>query len=155
MNKWNWCYWWLLLLPATVNIDWPHCTDSSCTHATSRPNCFAFFIAHKMNLIYVFLSSNQENGISSIRSRFSFSELLLFAQSRIQQKAVDSSINVGRRQSQINDSRRSELLLLFGWYFHISFVIGETFAFFTNFPMIGESELQRITDIWSILPTSQ
>lgn len=43
MNKWNWCYWWLLLLPATVNIDWPHCTDSSCTHASCRPNCFAFF----------------------------------------------------------------------------------------------------------------
>lgn len=113
-----------------------------------------FFIAHKMNLIYVFLSSNQENGISSIRSRFICSELLLFAPSRIQQwhSTFLSSSTVG---SRINDSRRSELLLLFGWYFDISFVIGETFAFFANFPMIGESKWQWTADIWSILPTSQ
>lgn len=130
MNKWNRCYCCVLLLSplsvwATVSIDWPHCTDSSCTHASSRPNCFIAFLSHKTKLIYVLLG--MRNGILFLLHLHRSHSTMAF------HRAISLLLSITRAATGNQRRRRQWVIVMIWAIFAISFVIGETFAFFFEF----------------------
>lgn len=132
------------LLPATVNIDWPHCTDSSCTHARTADRIVHFFIAQNRIDLYTYFAHH----IKRARHSFFrwFDALKLFAQD-------NNGTTFGRSTSLCHHGDHCQRSMPIGQWvialnwtiFAISFVIDETFAFFGNFSLIGgQTEIAHI-----------